>query len=82
MDVVFVDFSKAFETLSCKVSLGNMEQMSEQQGGLRTGRLAELGELSLVAQSTVGGLQLAVFPGGIYWFLSCLMSLSMTWTKE
>ena len=55
VDVVYINFSKAFDTVSHNILLGKLRKMSGQWDGLRTGWMEELRGLSSAALSLVGG---------------------------
>jgi len=81
--VVYLDFRKAFDTVSHNNLLSKRRKCGLDEWLMRwienwlNGR-----GLSSAALSLVGGLQLVVSPRGQYWAQSCLTSSSMTWMKS
>ena len=84
VDVVYLDFSKAFDTISHSISWRHWQLMARMGvlcAGLKAGWMAEPKEGWWMELHPAGGRSQVVFPRARCWGQSCSVSLSVIWTR-
>jgi len=82
VDVVYLDFSKAFDTVSHNILLGKLRKRGLGEWSVRWIENWLNGRMQRVVISGAESSWKPVSPRGQYWAQSCSTSSSMTWMKS
>ncbi|GAB0199202.1 mitochondrial enolase superfamily member 1 [Grus japonensis] len=81
VDVVYLDFSKAFDTVSHSILLEKLSAHGLDGCTLHWVKNWLDGQVQRIVVNPVGGQSQEVFPRAQYWSQFCLISLSMIWMR-